>query len=709
MQSMPKVSVIMPSLNVAPYIAECIESVIAQTLQEIEILCVDAGSTDGTLEILQAYAAKDARIRLLHSDKKSYGYQMNLGMDAAAGEYMGIVETDDWVDPGMYEALWAAAENSRADMVLSNYYRYTTGSGKQSVVFENLSACAYGQVFCPREAPAVFRITPSIWSGLYRFETLRKNGIRFHESSGASYQDSSFLFMVCTAAERCLALKQPFYHYRRDNENSSVASKHKVFCISDEMHYFERFLHARPADEKRLASFCQLLKYDKYRWNYARIAPEHQWDFLALMHDEFQKADADGTLDRAYFSDEAWDSVSRIISSPVRYYRDSCKVFSAAPCPSDAYPCRVLRPAACPAPLVSVVIPAYNVEAYIGETLQSVLGQTFRDIEVICVDDGSTDGTLRVLQGCAAKDGRVCVLTQVNKGVSAARNAGLSAARGRYVQFLDSDDLMTPESYAFLYQTAEARNADVVYFNASSFYESEALRQAHPYYLQSYEYEQDLPDSMSGTALFVQMHRDAKYRVVPGLALYRRDSLQQLGLRFKEGIMHEDNLFTLQCMIGSKRVSFVKDKLLLRRVREGSIMTVPRTVHHLYGYLVCYMEILSFANALPYDHAAYPCIVSELQSISSQLCRLDALLAGETRCDAQFTELERHVFTNLISAAPGARNASRLRKAGSRAKWLPRKIRGGIQCCCDHGFVYTVHLGFQKIGRTLKKLGRRKA
>lgn len=96
----------MPSYNVGIYIGECIESVVSQTLKDIEIICVDAGSTDGTLEILEEYAAKDERIRLLHSDMKSYGHQMNMGLASACGEYIGIVETDDFIAPDMYEELY---------------------------------------------------------------------------------------------------------------------------------------------------------------------------------------------------------------------------------------------------------------------------------------------------------------------------------------------------------------------------------------------------------------------------------------------------------------------------------------------------------------------------------------------------------------------------------------------------------------------------
>ena len=123
---MPKVSVIMPSLNVVLYIRECIESVIHQTLKDIEIICIDAGSTDGTLEILEEYAQSDKRIRLLHSKKKSYGYQMNLGLKEAKGDYIGIVETDDYILPGMYEELYAYAVGHDAEFVKSDFDVFTT-------------------------------------------------------------------------------------------------------------------------------------------------------------------------------------------------------------------------------------------------------------------------------------------------------------------------------------------------------------------------------------------------------------------------------------------------------------------------------------------------------------------------------------------------------------------------------------------------------
>lgn len=106
----PLISVIMPSYNVKKYIRTCMESVLSQTLQDMEILIIDAGSEDGTLEVLQEYADRDDRICLVHSEKKSYGYQVNIGIQMARGKYIGIVETDDFIEPDMYGTLYEWAD-----------------------------------------------------------------------------------------------------------------------------------------------------------------------------------------------------------------------------------------------------------------------------------------------------------------------------------------------------------------------------------------------------------------------------------------------------------------------------------------------------------------------------------------------------------------------------------------------------------------------
>lgn len=119
-----KISVILPSLNVKQYIEQCIESVLNQTLEDIEIICVDAGSDDGTLEILKKYSELDSRIKLIHSDIKSYGHQLNLAIEQSKGEYIGIVETDDYIDENMYEVLYDLTDNGVVDISKVNFYHF---------------------------------------------------------------------------------------------------------------------------------------------------------------------------------------------------------------------------------------------------------------------------------------------------------------------------------------------------------------------------------------------------------------------------------------------------------------------------------------------------------------------------------------------------------------------------------------------------------
>jgi len=342
----PKVSIVIPSLNVASYVRECLNSVIGQTLREIEIICVDAGSTDGTREILQKYAEKDARILIIDSPRKSYGYQMNLGLDAAAGEYIGIVETDDFVEPDMFEKLLTAALRHNADVVKSNYYWHC--ANRDDTEFENLARCQYERVFCPLQEKTIFTTTPSIWSGIYKRQMLLANSIRFNETPGASYQDTSFHFMSCFASQRYYLIKDCLLHYRKDSANSSTNTFNKVFCVSDEMHYFQKYLDAHALQNLTFQKYFMTLKYEKYKWNYEHLAAEYQWDFLKLVYKEFTEAKQNSWLQEEFFSPAAWDDLNSILKSPLRYFMKTCKCYYARPDLSTAFtpPVQLLKKAA---------------------------------------------------------------------------------------------------------------------------------------------------------------------------------------------------------------------------------------------------------------------------------------------------------------------------------------------------------------------------
>lgn len=222
-----KVSVIMPSLNVKDYIEEAVRSVMGQTLQEIEIICIDAGSSDGTWEILLSLAEEDARIALCRSGRKSYGYQVNMGIDMAKGEYVAVVETDDYVAPQMYGRLYHAAKEQDCDYVKSDYdaYRTQEDGGRFFIPRRAFSVDGlYGRVITPKGHPEVAAEDWYLWTGIYKREFLLRNGIRLSETPGAAFQDIGFLFRTSLYAQRALYLKDSFYRYCTDREEASSNS-----------------------------------------------------------------------------------------------------------------------------------------------------------------------------------------------------------------------------------------------------------------------------------------------------------------------------------------------------------------------------------------------------------------------------------------------------------------------------------------------------
>lgn len=708
----PKVSIIMPSLNVGPFIRECIESAVNQTLQDIEILCVDAGSTDGTAEILQEYAAKDSRVRFIHSDVRSYGYQMNLGLDAASGEYIGILETDDWTESNQFEMMYAAAKAQDADLVKSNYYWYTTKGGIKNEPFENLKKCRYETVFCPLEDRALFNVTPSIWSGIYRRSMLLENGIRFNETPGASFQDTSFHFMLCTVVKRAYLLKEHYLHYRRDNDGSSVHSASKVFCLADEMHYYEDFLQKHPAQQEKLLGFWQALKYEKYRWNYDRLAPRHQYEFLKLMHREFADAKARGLLLEKHFAPLAWKNVNIVADTPVQYFRESQAKLAAKLGSTPRVEPAVLQTAACEHPAVSIIIPVFNVEQYLGQCLDSILNQSVRDIEVICINDGSMDGSLELVKRYAQADDRITVVDQINAGQSAARNVGISLARGEYLYFMDSDDYLVPGTFEKLLTTAREQRTDILYFGAESFFEDPSLKQEFSNYVNFYRRRPAFTEPVSGDVLLLDQLNNWLFRCSIPLQFIRREFLLQTGLRLREGIIHEDELFSCLLAAKAQRSLCITDELYMRRVRANSTMTAVYTAGKFIAFFIVSTTLMSSAVT---DESLSQTAREAISFHAKKILR-DAkntyrnLPRSEKDKIPEMLPLEFRLFYAEMSNAFEGNNAELLAikhsssyRIGLVITFIPRKLKRGMKCIRDHGFGYTVKRGFGKIGRLLSR------
>ncbi|MBC5681613.1 glycosyltransferase family 2 protein [Lachnospira hominis (ex Liu et al. 2021)] len=244
----PLVSVIMPSLNVVKYIDECIQSVLNQSLKEIEIICVDAGSTDGTYERLKEYETNDSRVRVILSDKRSYGYQVNLGIKESNAKYIGIVETDDYVDENMFDILYNRAEDNNLDFVKADftflydfdgYYLY-----KPAKLFDENTNKFYNKVIQPLDCTYLYFHDFNVWKGIYNREFLIENDVMFNESAGASFQDIGFQQLLLYYAKRCMYIPEKLYYYRFGHmTNSSVSPKILQFVKQEFEHLLDNKLN----------------------------------------------------------------------------------------------------------------------------------------------------------------------------------------------------------------------------------------------------------------------------------------------------------------------------------------------------------------------------------------------------------------------------------------------------------------------------------
>lgn len=224
---MPEITVVMPTLNVKRYIRQCVESVLGQTFRDIEVLIIDAGSDDGTQEIIRDFEKKDERVRVFCSGQKSYGYQVNMGISEAKGRYLAIVETDDYIDRDMLQELYLKAEEYKLDFVKADNYNFVQMNCGDiwKMHFHSVASELYNVVIDPMEHREIHMSDIFIWKGLYNIDFLRRYQIQLNESAGAAFQDAGFLFQTIGYAKRIMFLDKAFYYYRQDNSASSIYNR----------------------------------------------------------------------------------------------------------------------------------------------------------------------------------------------------------------------------------------------------------------------------------------------------------------------------------------------------------------------------------------------------------------------------------------------------------------------------------------------------
>lgn len=571
-----KLSIVMPVYNKEEYIESCIETILGQSLKDIEIICVDDGSTDGSAAVIEELQKSNPNIVLIQQDNQGAGPARNAGIKAAQGEFIGFMDPDDWYDDNhVLQDLYDAATEHGVDICGGSLAEFAHGELRTSYPDERK------KYIFTQEGPVVYsdyQYDYGYHRFIYRRHFLDENELSFPPYR--RFQDPPFFVSAMVAAESFWALPRISYVYRvaykSVNWNAeklsdlargltdvlNIAYENDLSVLAE--------LEIKRIEKSYLGLFFQAMEWDERPQSYMQAL------------DDLSSAVA--RFDASPKRDEVIDALAVL-------NRSLCIVGQAGNAPSA--PTQESE-----SPTVSIIIPVYNGEEYLRGCVNSALNQMNANVEVIIVDDGSTDGSSVLAYDLASSDSRIKVISKENGGLSSARNAGIEVSTGEYILFLDCDDFLVEGAVEALCERAEADDLDQLFFSAEAFYDDYQSLKSGKNYLTYYDYTVDgVGETQSGQEFFCLVSSNGEFKPSACLQLIRRSFLEQQSISFMPGILHEDNLFTLECLISDSRVAAIPDKLYLRRVHEGSIMTSEKGVRNSYGYYAAVIGIASLLKA----------------------------------------------------------------------------------------------------------------
>lgn len=241
---MPKVSIIVPIYDVEKYLDRCMQTLLNQTLKDIEIILVDDGSPDRCPQMCDEYAKKDSRVKVVHKKNGGLGYARNSGLDVATGEYVAFVDSDDYTSVEAYEVLYNKAKDTDADIVYAGFIMQNS-DGTESNCFmldhtwEGKEITAFLQSMIFDTKPDIDTIWMSVWNGLYKRDLIERNKIRFFSEREYLSEDILFHTMLIPLCKKIVCIPQTFYHYCY-NGTSLTHSSFNVRKIECNIRLFEK-------------------------------------------------------------------------------------------------------------------------------------------------------------------------------------------------------------------------------------------------------------------------------------------------------------------------------------------------------------------------------------------------------------------------------------------------------------------------------------
>lgn len=704
MESNILVSVIIPVYNSEKYLRECLDSVINQTLREIEIICVDDGSTDGSLSILREYEKKNPCIKTITQPNSGVSAARNMGLRNANGVYIAFLDSDDYVDPDTYHRAYQEAVSKKADIVVFGGDTFPELRWAD-MAMETRNICYHGD-----SVKALFHETGSIpfpVNKLYRRELFRKNDLWFDETLRLG-EDQALMFDLFPVADTVAYIRENFYHYRQHDVSAMAVYNANI--------------------DAKIEAHMRLIRHIVRNWEQKGYTKAHGSE-LASWIIKFLFRDLDQC--RYNFKITSYREIINTINGLTElsfldgyYRRQYCEAKRRIELPYH--------------PRVSVIMPIYNAEEYLAETLYGLSAQKYWDFEIIFVDDGSTDHSLEIVEKFARDDRRARVLKQQHRFAGVARNYGMEYAKGEYLLFLDSDDFFSPDMILKAVQKADQTNSDICVFQADRYDQVTKKKTAMPW---------TCNPQMCPTHLKV-FSRSTNARNIfcfttpaPWNKLFRKSFVTENGLLFQDTRSANDMAFVMTALAVANRIAIEDSVLLTYRVNNQKSLqgSQNKKTDAFYMALLELKKRLTERNIYreiepAFINFALDCCLYNLGTMSTpesfqetfDLLKYRAfeeldLLRWPKECfyaykNNRIAEKREDILNisyvgyaqkyGFFSASHDPENNSDTEQNHQHFRiidWIFRKVRGGIQCYRDNGLRYTIRRVGQKTkGKILK-------
>ena len=439
--NIPKISILIPIHNIT-YFNICLHRIIYQKLNNIEIICINDRKNNFNLEDIMKYTYDNRIIILNNLQNNNY---INTGLEFISGEYFTIIDSNDLINNKKFENLYKLSKNGYFDVIRTNNYLYCEKKIIEKIILKFL----YNKIFYLSKIP-IYKIHSFISKGIYKKELINDIKFNFIQTTGIIYKDIYIFFQELFALLNNFNIYKSFIYYKPADDNFLTVNNNnnKLFNMNKDFYelgkYFKKMINKDDIyyNKTIISFFFQNLNIIDNKKNYIKYLYKEIYEIL--------KANIS-----LYNSNEFKNNFLKIL------YNYGEKIFSDIYIGFNRFYNKY--------PNISIIMPIYNSENFIKESLNSLINQTFKNFEIICVNDGSTDNTLKILKEFKKKDKRIHIITQNNMGAGFARNIGMKKAKGDYLMFLDSDDIFEQKMLEELFINIIINNVDVVICNSKNF------------------------------------------------------------------------------------------------------------------------------------------------------------------------------------------------------------------------------------------------